>query len=124
MRTPTRQVRGLGSAKSGTRAFWALRVTSVAAIPLTIGFVVIIISLLHRSHAAAVQILGFPAVAIVLLLFLITIVYHMWLGMGEIIADYVHQELVRLAALLANTVFCVVVGVSCAFALLKLSMGL
>ena len=45
MRTPLRQVRGLGSAKSGTEHFWHQRLTAMANIPLTIGFVVVVASL-------------------------------------------------------------------------------
>ena len=54
MRTAARRVRGLGSARAGTKEFWHQRVTSVAGIPLTIALIVIVISLLGRSHAAAV----------------------------------------------------------------------
>ena len=73
MRTPMRRVRGLGAAHSGTQTFWHQRITSVAGIPLTIALVVIVISLLGRSHAAVVQILGSPLVAIIMLLFIINI---------------------------------------------------
>ena len=70
MRTPLRQVRGLGTARSGTGHFWHQRVTSVAGVPLTIALLMIITALLGRSHAAVVQILGSPIVAIVMLLFI------------------------------------------------------
>ena len=62
MRTPLRQVRGLGSAKSGTEHFWHQRLTAMANIPLTIGFVVVVASLRDRNHAAVGQILGSPLV--------------------------------------------------------------
>jgi succinate dehydrogenase / fumarate reductase membrane anchor subunit len=123
LRTPLRHVRGLGSARSGTHHFWATRLTAVALVPLTIAFVLIVIGLLGRNHAAVVQILGSPLVAILMLLFVATSVYHMWLGMQEIIADYVHGDLLKLATLMANTVFSLALGVACAFALLKLSFG-
>src|SRR4051795_7907092 len=70
IRTPIARVRGLGSARSGTKHFWQQRVTSVAAIPLTIAFFVIVANVLGRNHAAVVQILGSPLVAILLLLFI------------------------------------------------------
>ena len=108
MRTPARRVRGLGAAHSGTGLFWHQRVTSVAGIPLSIALIVIVIALLGRSHAAAVQILGSPIVAIIMLLFIINTTYHMWIGMQEIILDYVHEDILKLASLMANTFFCVV----------------
>jgi len=123
MRTPMRAVGGLGSARSGTDHFWWMRVTSVALISLTIAFVVITIALLGRNHAAVVQILGSPVVAILMLLFIVTSIYHMWLGMQDIILDYVHHDLWKLFTLMANTFFCFCVGFACAFAILKLSFG-
>ena len=123
MRTPLRRVRGLGAAHAGTHDFWHQRITSVAGIPLCIAAIVIAIGLLGRSHAAVVQILGSPLVAIIMLLFIIDIVYHMWIGMQEIIVDYVHEDKLKLATLLANTFFCFTVGFASAFAILKLSFG-
>ncbi len=123
MRTPTRRVRGLGAAHSGTGLFWHQRITSVAGIPLSIALVVIVVALLGRSHAAVVQILGSPLVAIVMLLFIINSAYHMWIGMQEIILDYVHDEKWKLASLMANTFFVVVVTFASVYAILKLSFG-
>jgi succinate dehydrogenase / fumarate reductase membrane anchor subunit len=76
-----------------------------------------------RSHAAVVQILGSPLVAILLLLFVLNTTYHMWIGMQEIVVDYVHHEFAKLALLMGNTFFCIVIGFACAYALLKLSFG-
>jgi succinate dehydrogenase membrane anchor subunit len=123
MRTPMGRVRGLGAARTGTQQFWHQRVTSVAEVPLTIALVVIIISLLGRSHAAVVQILGSPLIATIMLLFIVNSVYHMWIGMQEIIVDYVHEEKLKLATLMANTFFSFAVGFASAFAILKLSFG-
>ena len=111
MRTPLGRVRGLGSAHSGTGHFWQQRVTAVANVPLTIAFVVIVVSLLGRNHAAVVQILGSPLVAIV----------HAAVHRARspitcgsacrsIIEDYVHDETAKLALLMANTFFAVAVG--------------
>jgi succinate dehydrogenase / fumarate reductase membrane anchor subunit len=123
MRTPLRRVRHLGSAHAGTSHFWHQRLTSVAGISLTLAFVVIVLSLLGRNHAATVQILGSPWIVILMLLFVLNTTYHMWLGMQTIIEDYVHHEIGKFAVLMMNTFFCVVVGLACVYALLKLSFG-
>ena len=122
-RTPLARVRGLGAARDGTRDFWHMRVTSVALVPLSIAFVLIVVSLLGRNHAAVVQILGSPLIAMLMLLFIGTNAYHMWLGMQEIIVDYVHDEFWKLVSLMANTFFCVVTSLACAYAIFKLSFG-
>ena len=123
MRTPMRRVRGLGAAHSGTGNFWHQRVTSVAGIPLTIALLLIITTLLGRSHAAVVQILGSPIVAITMLLFIINTAYHMWIGMQEIILDYVHEEKLKFLSLMANTFFVFAVSLASVYAILKLSFG-
>jgi succinate dehydrogenase / fumarate reductase membrane anchor subunit len=97
-------------------------VTSVALVPLTIIFVFIVIGLLRSNHAAAAQILGSPFVAITIILFVIASAYHMWLGMQVIIEDYVHSDL-KLTLIMCNTFFCFVIGLSCIYALVKLSFG-
>jgi succinate dehydrogenase / fumarate reductase, membrane anchor subunit len=121
IRTPLGRVRYLGSAHHGTRVFWHQRLTSVANVPLTIAMIVIIIGLLGRNHAAVVQILGSPLVAVILLLFILSITTHMRIGMQVIIEDYVHDEGTKLVLLMSNTFFAVAVGLACAFALLMLS---
>ena len=124
IRTPLARVLGSGTAKSGTGHFWHQRVTAVANIPLTIAVVTIMIMLLGRNQAAVAQILGSPAVAIIMLLFIGSTVAHMKIGMQVIIEDYVHDESAKLTLLMANTFFTVAVGLACVYGLLKLSFGL
>jgi succinate dehydrogenase / fumarate reductase, membrane anchor subunit len=121
MSTPLARVLGLGSAKSGTEHFWRQRLTAVANVPLTIGVVVIVVGLLGRNHAAVVQILGSPLVAIIMLLFILSVTTHMRIGMQVIIEDYVHDDVHKLILLMANTFFTVAVALASAFAILMLS---
>lgn len=121
MSTPLPRVRGLGAARSGTEHFWRQRVTAIANVPLVIAFVFIVVALLGRNHAAVVQILGSPLVAVILLLFILSITTHMRIGMQVIIEDYVHDEGTKLVLLISNTFFAIAVGLTCAFALLMLS---
>ena len=123
IRTPLGRVRGRGAARSGTEHFWLQRLTAVANIPLTIVVVIILITLLGRNQAAAAQVLGSPAVAIIMLLFIASITTHMRIGMAAIIEDYVHDDNAKLALLMANTFFTIAVGLACAFGVLKLSFG-
>ncbi len=122
-RTPLARVRGLGSAKTGTAHFWHQRLTAVANVPLTIAFVLIVVALLGRNHAAAQQILATPLVAIVMLLFIGSVTYHMRIGMQVIIEDYVHEETTKLALIMLNTFFAVAVALASAYAIFKLSFG-
>ena len=122
MSTPLARVRGLGAARSGTGHFWRQRLTAVANVPLTIAFIVIVVGLLGRNHAAVVQILGSPLVAIIMLLFIMSVTMHMRIGTQVIIEDYVHDEGTKLVLIMANTFFTIAVGLASAFAILMLSV--
>ena len=123
MRTPLGRVRSLGSSHSGTGDFWRQRLTAVAMVLLILPLIVVVMMLLGRNHAGATQILGSPLVAIILLLFIVASVWHMKIGMQVVIEDYVHSEMVKLAAIMANNFFCFVVALASIYAILKLSSG-
>jgi len=121
--TPLKRVRGLGTARSGTGHFWRQRLTALAQIPLTLAFVAILLTVVGKGHAQVAATVSHPLVAILLLLFVVTGVVHMKIGMQVIIEDYVHEELPKILLLALNTFFAIGVGVACAFAILKLSFG-
>jgi len=123
MRTPLGKVRGLGSARTGTGHFALQRLTAIANIPLVIFLIVFITSHLGADRAATVASVQNPFIAIALSLALLSIFWHMRLGMQVIIEDYVHGDVTKLALLLFNAFFPIVMAVAAIFAILKMSFG-
>jgi len=123
MQTPLRRVLHLGSARGGTSHFWRQRLTAIANVPLVIGFVIVIISLVGQPHDQVVARLASPLVAVMLLLMVASVTVHMRLGMQTVIEDYIHGEGARIAALIANTFFVVLIAALSGFAILKLALG-
>ena len=121
MRTDISRVRHLGSARSGTQHLWHMRLTSLALVPLTLGFVWLVLSLLGKDYQSVRAALAAPVAAVLMLLFTLTGVFHMKLGMQTIIEDYVHGEGAKTAAVTANIFFCCLVGAACVFAIFRIS---
>jgi succinate dehydrogenase / fumarate reductase membrane anchor subunit len=123
MRTPLGRVRSLGASHSGTGDFWRQRLTAVAMTLLIIPVLVIVMMLLGRNQAGAAQILGSLPIAVILILFIIASTWHMKIGMQVVIEDYIHNEKLKLASIMANNFFSFAVALASIYAIFKLSSG-
>jgi succinate dehydrogenase / fumarate reductase, membrane anchor subunit len=123
MRTPLARVRGLGSAKEGTDHFWKQRVTAFSNIFLVLFLAGLMVSIAGADYAVVKKTLQKPAIAILLLLLVLSGVHHMRLGMQTIIEDYVHSEGRKILCLMLNSFFAISIALTCMFAVMKLSFG-
>ena len=123
MRTPLARVKGLGASGHGVEHWWLHRMTAVSNIPLIISFVIVVAALAGSSYQDAIAIISHPLVAIILILAVISVTNHMRLGMQIVIEDYVHAKELKIAAIVANNFYTVIIAVACLYAILKVSLG-
>ena len=123
MRTPLGRVRNLGSSHSGTTDFWRQRLTAVAMALLIVPVIVVVLMLVGSNQAGAKQIFSSVPIAIIMLLFIVASAWHMRIGMQIVIEDYVHNEKIKLACVMANNFFCIAVALASIYAILKMSSG-
>jgi succinate dehydrogenase / fumarate reductase membrane anchor subunit len=123
LQTPLGRARGLGSAKSGTKHWWAQRVTAVALIPLTIWFVVAMITATGNDYNNAQQFIGNPINAVLFILLIVATFHHAQLGLQVVIEDYVHNKPMEIVLLVITKGIVIVLGVSAVFAVLSITFG-
>ncbi len=123
MRTPLARVKGLGASGHGAEHWWLHRMTAVSNVPLIIAFTIIVASMAGRSYEEAVSLVSHPLIAILLILAVVSVTNHMRLGMQIVIEDYVHDKGLKIAALIANNFYAVVIAVACLYGLIKVGLG-
>ncbi|MBN6148895.1 succinate dehydrogenase, hydrophobic membrane anchor protein [Xanthomonas sp. AmX2] len=123
-RTPLKNVRGLGAAKTGTEHFVVQRLTATALVPLSIWFLIFVLSLIGSDYVAATEAVAKPWNAILLVGFLIASFWHAQLGMQVVLEDYVHTSLLALAAQTIVRFVAVLGAIVSVFAVARIALGI
>jgi len=123
LRSPLGKVLGAGSAKQGVHHWWMQRLTSVALVPLSIWFVVSLLSLPSFDHATVVAWMGQSWTALLLILFVLTGAWHSQLGVRVVVEDYVHGAGARTVTLVSVTFAHTLIGAAGVFAVLRVAFG-
>jgi len=75
------------------------------------------------SHREALAFIGAPLNSVLLLLLVITLAYHSYLGVQVVIEDYVHSHGLKLASLIISRFAHSFLAVAALFAILKIGLG-
>src|SRR5215469_976377 len=124
MRSPLGRAIGLGSAKEGVEHWWVQRITAVALVPLTLWFVIALIGLVGADLETMESWVSRPLPAILLVLLLIAMFYHMALGLQVVVEDYVRGELAKLGLVIIVRLLCFALAVGGIFAVLSIAVGM
>ena len=122
LRSPLGKVLGTGSAKEGVHHWWLQRLTSIALVPLTVWFVVSLLSLGSFEHVAVVTWMEHTWTALLLVLFILVATWHSQLGVRVVVEDYVHGGSKTLTLVLITFIHAVVAAAGI-FAVLKVAFG-
>ena len=121
--SPLGRVLGLGSAKGGSRHWYAQRLSSIAVAILGIWFLGALTRLGGTDLDSLRAWLQAPLSATLLLLTVGTFAWHAVLGLQVVIEDYVGSRGLRLALLIGMKFTIVLAGAAAAIAVLRLALG-
>jgi succinate dehydrogenase / fumarate reductase membrane anchor subunit len=123
LRTPLGRVRGLGTAREGVHHWVALRVTSVALVPLTIWFLWAATSTFALGYADARSFVAQPWNAVLMAAFVVCAFHHAHLGMQVVIEDYVHTRWVEISLLVLVKFVCWLAAAAGVLAIVRIALG-
>jgi len=103
-----------------SRHFVWQRATALVNMPLVIFFIASLLAHRGADHATMTNYFGNPLIALIMLVFILSALWHMRLGMDNVIDDYVHDKTMHKLAYLANLIFTLTVATLCILALGKL----
>ena len=122
LRSPLGKVLGTGSAKEGVHHWWLQRLTSIALVPLTVWFVVSLLSLPSYEHETVITWMAQSWTALFLVLFILIAAWHSHLGVRVVVEDYVHGGSKTLTLVVITFIHAVVAAAGI-FAVLKVAFG-
>jgi succinate dehydrogenase / fumarate reductase membrane anchor subunit len=117
------RVLGLGSAKSGGAHWWMQRITAVALVPLGLWFALSLLAMPDFEYTTVIAWLQRPMSSILLILTVLAVSYHSYLGLQVVIEDYVQTASLKILALLASTFAHFGLSVAALFAILKVAFA-
>ena len=121
--TPLNRVLGLGTAAGAGEHWWTQRLTAVALLPLGLWLAISLALLPYFSYATVMQWVQRPIASILLILTVLTVGYHSYLGVQVVIEDYVHAKALKVLALMGSAFGHAALAIAALFAILKIAFG-
>jgi len=117
------RVRGLGSAKSGTHHWIAQRITAVGNALLVTWLVASLLMLPAYDHATVSGWMQQPIVAVPLMLMIVSVFYHIRLGLQVLVEDYVHESGLKFGTLVIVNFYAVGAAAISLFSIAKIAFA-
>jgi succinate dehydrogenase / fumarate reductase membrane anchor subunit len=116
------RVRGLGAAKDGVHHWWLQRATAVGNLLLMLWFIFSLVRLPSLDYASVTLWLRQPVAAVPMLLTIVSVFWHLRLGVQVFIEDYVDGA-GRVIAMLALNFYTLAGAAAAVFAVFKIALG-
>ncbi len=120
LRTPLSRARGSGSAKEGVGHWISLRVTAIALVPLVLFFLATMVAMAGQPYEVVRAYLAQPLIALGYVLLIVAGFWHLKIGLGEVVADYLQKDGTRVFCLLLINFLAYGLGAACLLAVLRL----
>ena len=120
LRTPLSRARGAGSAHEGPRHWIVQRGTAIALVPLTLFFLSVCVVMVGADYETARAFVAQPLIAVGLILFIFTGCWHLQIGLGEVVADYVQGKAAKIFLAMLINLFSYGLGLACVLSVVRL----
>lgn len=117
------RVRGLGSARHGADHWLMQRLTAIGNFVLILWLIFSLTLLPALDYGSVVAWIANPLVAVPLILMLVSIFYHLKIGMQVLLEDYIHDEGSKLLLLVALNFYAIGAAALGIFSIAKIAFG-
>lgn len=115
------RVRGLGSARSGTHHWLHQRVTAAGNLLLVLWLIISVLNLPGLDYSSVVTWLAQPLVAVPMMLMIVSVFWHLRLGLQVLIEDYVHDDGLKFGTILLLNFYAIGGAAAGVFAIAKIA---
>lgn len=122
-RHPLERARNHGASGDAVGPWWNQRFTAILLVPLMLWVVWALISLIGAGYSEAAAWVARPLNATLLIIFLVSLFWHVQLGLQVVIEDYVHHRISEVTLQLLVKIGAIAGGLLSVLAVLKLSVG-
>ena len=121
--TPLNRVLGLGTASGAAEHWWLQRLTAVALAVLGLWAAIEVMLLPDFSYRTVYAWVHRPYSAVMLILFVLAVGYHSYLGVQVVIEDYVASKGAKVASIMGSALAHTGLSIAAIFAILKIAFG-
>ncbi|MEM9987952.1 MAG: succinate dehydrogenase, hydrophobic membrane anchor protein [Pseudomonadota bacterium] len=107
---------------AATKHFVMQRFTAMIQVPLVIWLVISLVRHARDTHTEVMAWIGEPLTAGLMILLMMSVFYHMHLGMAEVIDDYIHKKTGRSALMMLNILFALILAAIGIFSVIAITL--